>query len=86
MGSEYIHWYAQSSEDGFDFLERCHKDGDEFLNHTARVKGDETWVSLLNVETKEQSKQWMQTHSPNKPKKFKQKSACHKADGNCFLG
>jgi hypothetical protein len=39
------------------------------------------------VETKEQSKQWMHTHSPNKPNVFKQKlSACQKADGNCFLG
>jgi hypothetical protein len=29
----------------------------------------------------------MHTHSPNKPKKFKQMlSACQKADGNCFLG
>jgi hypothetical protein len=28
----------------------------------------------------------MHTHSPNKPKKFKQTSACQKADGNCFLG
>jgi hypothetical protein len=27
----------------------------------------------------------MQTHSLNKPKKFKQTSACQKADGNCFL-
>jgi transposase len=25
----------------------------------------------VNAETKEQSKQWMHTHSPNKPKKFK---------------
>jgi hypothetical protein len=24
----------------------------------------------VNVETKEQSKQWKHTHSPNKPKKF----------------
>jgi hypothetical protein len=40
----------------------------------------------VNVETKEQSKQWMQTHSPNKPKKFKHTSACQKAEGNCFLG
>jgi hypothetical protein len=29
----------------------------------------------VNVETKEQSKQWMQTHLPNKPKKCKQMSA-----------
>jgi hypothetical protein len=34
--------------------------------------GDKTWVSFVNVETKEQSKQWMHTHSPNKPKEFKQ--------------
>jgi hypothetical protein len=39
------------------------------------VTGDETWVSFVNVETKEQSKQWMRTHSPNKPKKFKKMSA-----------
>jgi hypothetical protein len=29
---------------------------------------------FCDVETKEQSKQWMHTHSPNKPKKFKQTS------------
>jgi histone-lysine N-methyltransferase SETMAR len=29
----------------------------------------------VNVETKEQSKQWMHTHSPNRPEKFKQMSA-----------
>jgi hypothetical protein len=41
----------------------------------------------VNVETKEQSKQWMHIHSQNKPKKFKQTLyACQKADGNCFLG
>jgi hypothetical protein len=38
----------------------------------------------VNVVTKEQSKQWMHTHS-NKLNKFKQTSACKKADGNCFL-
>jgi histone-lysine N-methyltransferase SETMAR len=36
------------------------------------VTGDETWVQFVNAETKEQFKQWMHTHSPNKPKKFKQ--------------
>jgi hypothetical protein len=41
------------------FLERHQKDGYEFLNHIVRVTGDETWVSFVNVETKEQSKQWM---------------------------
>jgi hypothetical protein len=39
------------------------------------VTGDETWVTFLNVETKEQPKQWMHAHSPNKPKKDKQISA-----------
>jgi hypothetical protein len=28
----------------------------------------------------------MHIHSPNKLKKFKQTSACQKADGNCFPG
>jgi hypothetical protein len=40
----------------------------------------------VDVEMKEQSKEWMHTHSANKPKKkFKQMSACQKSDGNCFL-
>jgi hypothetical protein len=44
-----------------EFLERYHKDGDLFLNHIIRITDDETWVSFVNVETKEQSKQWMHT-------------------------
>jgi hypothetical protein len=39
------------------FLERYHKDGDEFLSHVVRVTGDETWVSFVNAEIEEQSKQ-----------------------------
>jgi hypothetical protein len=55
--------------------------------HTVRETVGETWVPFVNVETKEQSKQWMRTHSPNKPKKFKQTlSSCQKADDICFLG
>jgi hypothetical protein len=34
------------------FLERHHKDGNEFFGHILRVTGDETWVSFVNVETK----------------------------------
>jgi hypothetical protein len=69
------------------FLERYHKDGDEFLNHIVRVTVDETWVSFVNVETKEQSKQWMHTHSSNKLIKFTQTlSSCQKADGKLFSG
>jgi hypothetical protein len=44
------------------FLERYHKDDNEFVNHVVRVTDDETWVSFVNVATKEQSKQWMCTH------------------------
>jgi hypothetical protein len=33
------------------FLERYHKDGDEFHNDIVRVTGDETSVSFVNVET-----------------------------------
>jgi hypothetical protein len=37
-----------------DFLERYHKDGDEFFNHIVRVTGDETRISYVNIETEEQ--------------------------------
>jgi hypothetical protein len=59
MGSENVHRCAQNAENGFgfDFLQRYHKDSDEFLSHIIRVTGDETWVSFVNVEIKEQSKQ-----------------------------
>jgi len=52
------------------FLQTYWDEGEEFLYRI--VTGDETWVQFVNAETKEQSKQWMHTHSPNKPKKFKQ--------------
>jgi hypothetical protein len=42
-------------------------------------------VSFVNIETKEQSKQWTHIHSPNTPKEFKQTSDYQKANGNCFL-
>jgi hypothetical protein len=47
---------TQRMASALTILERYHKVGDEFLNHIIRVIGDETWVSLVNVETKEQSK------------------------------
>jgi hypothetical protein len=53
------------------FLERYHKDGNEFLNHIVRVTDVETWVLFVNVETKKQSNQWMHTHSHNKQAKKK---------------
>jgi hypothetical protein len=49
-----------------------YQDSNEFLHHTIRVTGDATFVLFVNVESEEQSKQWMHAHSPNKHKKFKQ--------------
>jgi hypothetical protein len=71
---------------GFDFLGRYHKDGDEFLNHIVLGTGDETWVSFVKVETKEQSKEWMHTYSPEKSKKFKQMLSTRKVMATVFLG
>jgi hypothetical protein len=50
------------------FLEQCHKNGDTFLSHILRVTGGETWVSFVNTETKEQSKQWS-THVHQRSRK-----------------
>jgi hypothetical protein len=56
----------------------------EFHKHIIRVTGNETWDSLLNAETKEQSKQWMHTHSPNKLKKIKQTLSASKLMATLF--
>jgi hypothetical protein len=61
---------TQGMASALTFLKRYYKDGDEFLNHVVRVTGHKTWVSFVTVETKEQSKQLMHTHSPNKPKRL----------------
>jgi hypothetical protein len=66
----------------FDSLEQYHEDDNEFLSHIVRVTADETWVSFVNVETKDQSKQWMHTYSLSRPKSS---NICQKADGNRFL-
>jgi hypothetical protein len=60
MDSDNAHGSTQNAENGlsFDFLEKYHKDGDEFLSHI--VTGDDTWISFVNVETKEQ---WMHTYT-----------------------
>jgi hypothetical protein len=44
------------------FLERYHKDGDEFLNHIVRVTCDTIKVSFVNLETKESSQSSGCTH------------------------
>jgi hypothetical protein len=48
------------AQNALNFFQWYHKDGDQFLIHI--ITDDETWVSFVNVETKEQSKQWMHTH------------------------
>jgi hypothetical protein len=48
---------TQRMTSALTFFERYHKDGDEFLSHIIQVTGDGTWVSFVNVENKEQSKQ-----------------------------
>jgi hypothetical protein len=60
---------TQSMVSAFAFIERYHKDGDEFLGHIIGVTADETWVSFVNVETKEHSKQWMHSRSPTQVEK-----------------
>jgi hypothetical protein len=59
MGSEiaYGAHKTQRMAAALTFSERYHKDGDEFLIHIVRVTRDETWISFLNVETKDQTKQ-----------------------------
>jgi hypothetical protein len=68
----------------YTILECYNRDGVEFFTHIARVTGIETWVSSVSVETKEQSKQWMHTHSPKKPRKFKQTLSARKLMGAAF--
>jgi hypothetical protein len=34
------------------FSERYHETGEEFLNNTIRVTGDETWISFVDDEIK----------------------------------
>jgi hypothetical protein len=48
---------AQKAENGFGFyfFRAVPQDGNELINHILRVTGDGTWVSFVNVKTKEQS-------------------------------
>jgi hypothetical protein len=67
---------AQNAENDFGYvcLERYHKDGNEFVDHIVQVTGDETLVSFVNIETKEQSKHRMHTYPTDKLKKLIQTS------------
>jgi hypothetical protein len=66
------------------FLEQYNKDGDDLLSHIVGVTYDVTLILFVNVETKEQSKQWMHTHSPKKPKMFKQTLSARKLTATIF--
>lgn len=63
------------------FLDRFHREGDEFFSHI--VTGDETWISYVNAESKQQSMQWRHSSSP-KPKKFKQTQSQRKIMATVF--
>jgi hypothetical protein len=58
------------------FLERHHKDGDNVINHIVQVSGDQTWVSFVNAELKEQSEPWMDGHIFTKHRKIVQTNVC----------
>jgi len=73
---------TQRMASALTFLQRYHDEGDKFLDKI--VTGDETWVKFVNVETNEQFRQWMHTHSPNKPRKFKQSLANRKLMATVF--
>jgi hypothetical protein len=46
------------------FLMHYHKEGDGMLSHI--VTGDETWVSHITPESKQQSLHWKHTGSPKR--------------------
>ena len=71
MGAQDAHRGAQKQRVAcaLAFLMRYHKEGDGILSHI--VTGDETWVSNITPESKQQSLHWKRTGSP-KRKKFKQ--------------
>jgi hypothetical protein len=68
----------------FRLLQRYHKYGDEFLNHIVRVTCEETWISFVNFENKEQSKQWMQNTFTKKAEKFKETLSARKLMATVF--
>jgi histone-lysine N-methyltransferase SETMAR len=73
---------TQRMASALSFLTRFNDEGGDFLKSI--VTGDETWVLYDTPETKEQSKQWMHTSSPNKPKKFKQMFSNRKVRATVF--
>jgi histone-lysine N-methyltransferase SETMAR len=64
------------------FLKQYHQEDNNFLDQI--FTGDETWVSHINPESKCQSMVWHHSHSPSKPKIFKQTST-HKVLATVLL-
>ena len=72
MGAQDAHRGGQKKQHvacALTFLMRYHKEGHSMLSHI--VTGDETWVSHITPESKQQSLHWKHTGSL-KRKKFKQ--------------
>ena len=59
---------AQRVESCQRFVQRLEREGEDFLSRI--VTADETWISLYEPESKEQSTMWKTLGSPS-PKKFK---------------
>ena len=59
---------AQRVESCLRFVQRFEREGEDFLSRI--VTADETWISLYEPESKEQSTMWKTPGSPS-PKKFK---------------
>ena len=59
---------AQSVESCGRFVQLFEREGEDFLSRI--VSADETWISLYELESKEQSTMWKTPGSPS-PKKFK---------------
>jgi hypothetical protein len=83
IGSKNAHGRAKNTENCFDLFQSDTTKMAEYVNHTIKLTGYKTWVSVVNDETKVQSKQWINTHSTTKLNKFKQMlSAYQKAEEN----
>ena len=64
-----------------EFLQRYADENDNFLDSI--VTGDETWAFHFTTETKQQSREWLDSSSP-KPRKFKRTKSADKVMATVF--
>ena len=64
------------------FVQRFDRVGEDFLSRI--VTADETWISLYETESEEQSTMWKTPGSPS-PKKFKVSRSSKKTDAHHAL-